>query len=104
MTKEGDKYEGYWLNDLMHGLGKYTDDFGSTYYGIWQNNQKGSLDPLKPGYGVSTELNGDKEPCDVNNGTYEGQWACNQKWGQGKFTYTTGTIYNGGWINGKKHY
>ena len=81
----------------MHGRGRFTDYFGSTYYGDWEQNQKGSLDIKNPGKGISIELNGDKEPCDKNNGTYEGEMRRGLKHGKGKFTYDDGTIFEGLW-------
>ena len=79
----------------MSGKGKFTDYFGSSYDGQWEDNKR-------KGYGISIELHGDKEPCDSNNGTYQGWWYDNQKSGEGKFTYANGTIYNGQWDSGMK--
>ena len=33
--KNGDKYEGGWLNDKRHGQGKYTWADGDFYEGEW---------------------------------------------------------------------
>ena len=104
-THEDQKYEGSWLNGEKHGQGTFTDQFGSTYVGEWEDNVKGSNDQNdepKNGYGVSIELNGDKDPLDSNNGTYEGEWFRNLRNGKGKFTYSDGTIYNGYWEAGRK--
>ena len=72
ITQQDEMYEGHWHNGLMQGKGKFTDYYGSSYDGLWELNKRN-------GYGVSIELNGDKEPCDNNNGTYEGQWYDNDK-------------------------
>ena len=36
----GDKYEGYWLNDIKHGKGKFTMTNGDFYEGLWVDNKK----------------------------------------------------------------
>ena len=87
----------------MHGKGTFTDEFGSSYEGDWDRNLKGSQDRDNLGKGISIEFNSDKEPCDQNNGKYDGEWYKDHKHNKGVFVYEDNTVYDGQWRIGKKH-
>ena len=43
LWKNGDKYEGYYENDLRHGKGIYRFNNGSVLKGTWVNGKKEGL-------------------------------------------------------------
>ncbi|POM81354.1 Hypothetical protein PHPALM_689 [Phytophthora palmivora] len=82
-------YEGQWVQDLRHGNGVLTSgskDF--IYDGAWENDQR-------CGYGH----------CVISCGreTYSGQWRANAFHGTGQYTDAEGSIYEGEFVQGKKH-
>jgi hypothetical protein len=65
----GTKYEGFMLNGMRHGKGKFTYKEGSYYDGEWQNNKM-------HGYGMLYYPNGSL--------AYEGEWQEDEFHGKGK--------------------
>ena len=83
----GDKYDGEWKYNNMHGEGTYTSADGAKYVGEWEDDNK-------HGYGTYTFADGRE---------YSGGWK-NGKWhGQGTATHPSGGEYSGGWKDGKMH-
>ena len=58
IPNEGDKYEGYWKDGMLHGNGTYTWAVGHKYVGGWKNGKM-------HGNGTYTLPNGEK---------YKGRW------------------------------
>ncbi|ETP54039.1 hypothetical protein F442_01149 [Phytophthora nicotianae P10297] len=85
----GSTYDGQWQRDLRHGSGILTSgskDF--IYDGVWENDER-------CGYGHCV-ISGGRE-------TYSGQWRANVFHGTGKYTDAEGNIYEGEFVQGKKH-
>ncbi|CDW80566.1 UNKNOWN [Stylonychia lemnae] len=79
------QYEGEFLNNLMHGFGKFTFSDGKTYEGFYMNDKK-------HGYGIFTWLNGMK---------YEGWWSDGKQDGYGILIDKTKKQF-GLWKDGQK--
>ena len=75
----GDKYIGYYKDDLANGLGTYTFVNGHEYIGEFK-------DDLFNGQGTQTYANGDK---------YVGEWKAGERNGQGTYTFVNGHEYIG---------
>ena len=83
----GNKYDGEWIGDRQHGLGKYECD-EYIYIGYW-------IDGLKHGRGVMTRKNG--------GGVYDGDWILDKANGIGCVTYYNGNKYIGGIFENQRH-
>eukprot|EP01034_Spumella_vulgaris_P023035 gene23035-29225_t len=77
--KNGDRYTGRFINDLMEGQGKCTYANGNVYQGNWEKNEK-------CGQGTMNWKNGDK---------YVGLWSPDFKYEKGTFTFANGDVYEG---------
>jgi hypothetical protein len=86
-TSDGQRYEGGFKNNKMHGQGTYIFADGEKYVGEWK-------DGLNHGQGTTTLANGNK---------YEGEYKNNKRNGQGTYTYSDGRKYEGEWKDGKQH-
>ena len=73
----GDRYEGEYDNNMMHGHGTYYFASGSTYVGNWIHDKRS-------GHGVMTWADGSK---------YDGDWMNDEKSGQGIYTWPNNEIY-----------
>jgi len=80
------RYEGQWLNDLPHGLGRHNYANKDTYNGEWKAG-------VRHGVGILHFLDG---------GVYEGDWFNNKKHGFGVFDYPNGDHFEGMWVEDKK--
>jgi hypothetical protein len=110
LFKNGDYYNGQWINDKMSGMGRldfkngdcYVGDFvrnkrdgqgmctyadGGTYDGAWSDNQR-------EGHGIQWFPNGDR---------YEGCWVQDAMEGYGIYTLSNGETYKGNYMQGKRH-
>ena len=77
-------YEGESKKGKRHGLGRYVYSDGAVYEGLWENDKCN-------GWGVYTFPDGEG---------YEGFWKNGKMHGNaGKFTYKSGRIKKGKWIN-----
>jgi len=81
----GDKYEGTWVNQKMHGQGTYYYSNGDIYKGGFKNNE---LD----GTATYTARNGDK---------YVGQYKKNEMEGEGTYFYKDGKVEKGLFVKGR---
>lgn len=79
----GDKYEGEFSDDLMHGKGKLTIVGKGTYEGKFVRGKKS-------GEGTFTFINGD---------IYKGEWVDDKMQGSGQYTFANGDIYKGTFAN-----
>jgi len=79
-------YEGEFVNDNMHGKGKYTFINGNIYEGEFVNNKM-------HGKGKYTYVNGSTEEGEFENGEFV----------RGKYTFDNGAIYEGEVVNNKMH-
>ena len=80
-------YEGEWLNNKIHGQGKYMWADGRIYFGFW----------------VENKMHGDGQLVWPDGRSYEGEFVNDVKEGQGTFQWPSGKIYTGQWLNGKQH-
>jgi hypothetical protein len=81
-------YEGLWVNDSMHGLGKLTfirDKGVDIYIGDFKNNQF-------DGIGSYTF---------ANQSVYEGEWKENRLHGKGKYTDIFRVDWGGSYLDGR---
>lgn len=113
--KNGDKYQGHYVDNKKHGFGKmaYTNKTGEeedgaepdeaaaprggTFLGNYTAGMRGTMKKAVPGdatsEGTFTYVNGD---------IYVGQWRAGKKDGQGTYTYAKDeTTMVGEWENGK---
>ncbi|MDC0542866.1 hypothetical protein OAO24_05345 [Methylophilaceae bacterium] len=83
----GDKYEGEWKNNKMHGQGTYTYADGEKYVGEYKDGQ----------------VNGQGSYVWASGAKYEGEWKDDKMHGQGDYTYPSGSRYLGEYKYGKRH-
>ena len=105
-------YDGEWLDDKMHGHGKFVsrildlqnshDKFDSFCSDAYFNSDENSNDEgdyvyngqwkngLKDGFGVETYSTGN---------TFEGRWHQGTKSGHGKYIFCNGNIFEGEWTD-----
>ena len=81
----GDKYEGTWVNQKMHGQGTYYYKNGNIYKGGFKNN-------MLDGTATFTAHNGDK---------YVGQYKKNEMEGEGTYFYKDGKVEKGLFVKGR---
>ena len=79
----GDKYEGEFKDDLMHGKGKLTIVGKGTYEGEFVRGKKS-------GEGTFKFINGDR---------YIGEWVDDKMQGSGQYTFANGDYYKGTFAN-----
>ena len=82
-----DVYEGNWANDMKNGQGTMTYSDRQKYVGNWENDNKSGQGTITYPYG--------------NIYGYEGNWANNFMNGQGTMTYHNGKREEGNWVNGQ---
>jgi hypothetical protein len=85
--EDGDKYDGEWKGDKMHGHGSYLAPDGDQYVGEFRYN-------YFHGYGVIDLTNGNR---------YVGQWKNDKFNGQGTYTWSGGTKFVGEFKDGLFH-
>ncbi|MDF1548762.1 MAG: caspase family protein, partial [Bacteroidales bacterium] len=83
--KNGDKYEGTWVNKQMHGNGTYLYANGDIYKGDFKNNKL-------EGTGTFVSHSGDK---------YVGQYVNNMAEGEGTYFYLNGKVEKGLFLKGE---
>ncbi len=83
--KNGDIYEGDWLNGERVGQGVLTYANGDRYDGSWENNER-------DGMGIMYYTNGD---------SYEGNWKNDKRDGEGTMYYVNGDVFEGHWLSGR---
>jgi hypothetical protein len=105
------KYEGFWLEDMMAGRGKFTFPNGDVYDGDWSKDkpngtgmytfkESGSRyvgqmkDGERHGFGTFVHKDGTK---------YEGEWRHDTRTGKGVEIFTNSNKYEGYWLRGHKH-
>ena len=82
--KNGDRYDGDWVDDKRHGHGVYYFASGNRYDGDW-------VDGNYHGHGVFYYANGDR---------YDGDYVDDKRHGHGVFYYADGSHYEGEWSEG----
>jgi hypothetical protein len=106
----GSTYTGQWLDNDMHGKGKFDYACGAYYRGNIVHN-------IKTGKGIFTwptgnqytgdfvnnELMGTGEMKYANGHRYVGAWERSRKNGYGVFYYSLGHIYEGQWLDDERH-
>ncbi|MDA0692301.1 MAG: DnaJ domain-containing protein [Nitrospinae bacterium] len=85
--RNGDKYEGMGINQMMHGMGIFTFANGSVFTGQFRSG-------TMTGQGKYNFANGDE---------YTGGMMDNQFHGQGKMTFANGSKYMGHFAQDKFH-
>ncbi len=105
----GDKYEGEFQNDLLHGFGEYSYKSGHFFTGYFKKGRKN-------GNGTYININGSQYigefKYDLMHGkgklifseieSYEGDFRFNNIEGIGKYYYKNGSIYEGEFKNWRK--
>ncbi|XP_072010752.1 MORN repeat-containing protein 3-like [Engystomops pustulosus] len=111
----GDEYTGEWMNNLMHGKGKYIyKNDNAIYQGDWIRGKRdgyGTYDVKDADTGEYIRVYAGEWMNDKKHGTgtyyyikdecYEGGWECGKRSGWGKMTYGNGDMYEGEWRNDK---
>jgi len=77
--KNGDVYNGRWMDDTQNGKGTMKYANGDVYNGRWMNDRK-------YGKGIMRYANGD---------IYEGEWLVDKENGMGITRYANGDVYTG---------
>jgi hypothetical protein len=80
----GDSYEGFYEDGLMHGQGIYKHADGSRYQGQFTEN-------IRQGYGVCTF---------ADASLYEGQWLKDKPEGEGRIIYPNGEVVSSKFADG----
>jgi hypothetical protein len=81
--ENGDKYEGYWENDLMHGEGLYIWKKNGWYRGMFNRG----------------EITGKGVRHYNDDSVYEGNFLRGRKHEYGKMKFKNGDLYEGTWSN-----
>jgi hypothetical protein len=108
INSTGDKYIGFFKNDLFNGKGCLINSNGNYFEGNFLNgkiNGKGKLKLLKENYIYEGEFKEDKANGfgkeNYNNiKYYEGNFINGKKEGEGIFKWNDGSIYKGNFLNG----
>lgn len=82
--KGQEEFEGDWVDDLMHGYGKYTFTSGGVYSGEWKKGKMSGKGKMVNGDGTS----------------YEGDWCENVMSGEGIYIDIDKVKWEGIFING----
>ena len=128
--KNGDKYEGGYLDNNLHGYGVYTWNSGDKYegeYAYGKRNGKGVytwasgivyngtyVEDRRTGKGTLTWPSGDTYNGEFfeddqhgfgvyswpNGASYAGNYSHGDRTGKGKYTWSDGTVYEGDFIKG----
>jgi hypothetical protein len=81
--KNGDRYDGYWVNGMPQGEGRMIYANENIYEGQWHEGKRN-------GYGVLTKRNGDH---------FEGHWVNDMREGQGSYYYhDKNKLFVGEWV------
>ncbi len=106
--KNKSSYDGQWLNDKRNGYGVYVDSLGNVYEGNWVDDLKsgkGKFIDVKgnvyDGSWTNNELTGQIIIRYKNKSLYEGEYNQGIR-GQGKFTYSDGSVYSGNFAKNKR--
>ena len=107
--KNGDEYQGEWVDDERKGKGTMIYNNGDQYQGQWENN-------MRNGKGVILYKNNDQYEGEWENdmrhgegqiyyrvGTYKGHWYQDKKQGKGSMRYPDNSTYIGDWVDDKRH-
>lgn len=130
--RNGEIFEGKFVNGLINGKGKYTNNKGYKYIGDFINSErngkgilttknfiynggfvknrmegKGKIEYLNEGHKYegdfeNNEINGNGKFIWKNGDVYEGKMANGRMDGYGKYTYKNGIIYEGDYVEGIK--
>ena len=85
--RDGNTYEGDWVNGIMHGKGEYRWRDGATYIGSFEEN----------------EMTGQGRLVWPDGSVYEGHFVRGVRHGEGTMKLTSlPSFYQGGWCNGKR--
>ena len=102
----GAKYYGYWINNKVNKKGKLVHREGDIYEGEWVDNKAEgfgiytSLDGTKyEGYWVDDKQQGKGREEWPDGNIYVGDYMEGKKHGQGKFTWNDGAIYEGEFVD-----
>lgn len=110
--KNGDEYQGQWLNDQQSGEGKYLEKGKAAKEGKWFQGKLSDIKETTQIYDngekyIGELKNGRREGFGIyyfnNGGTYEGYWHNGKRNGKGKYSLTDGRFYEGDWENDKRH-
>lgn len=85
--RNGDKYEGMGVNDMMHGQGVFTFANGSVFTGQFRNG----------------DMNGQGKYNFANGDEYNGGFLNSQFHGRGKMTFANGSRYMGSFAKDQFH-
>jgi len=110
LYKNGDYYNGQWVNDKRTGMGRLDFKCGDCYVGEFHQNRRdghgmctysngctydGSwIEDQRNGHGIEWFASGDR---------YEGTWENDQMHGYGVYTWANGETYKGDYVNGMRH-
>tara|TARA_A100001011_G_scaffold304793_1_gene319217 strand:- start:1280 stop:3124 length:1845 start_codon:yes stop_codon:yes gene_type:complete len=87
LFKNGNRYEGEFLDSVIHGKGKFFYKNGEIYEGNFKAAKK-------TGFGKMTYEDGSE---------YSGEWLENLRNGQGEMMFSNGDIYKGEWLEDWEH-
>ena len=106
----GDRYEGFWENDSMHGKGIYYWKTGGRYEGEFQYGQIQGFGKRVYSSGNSYEgnfVNNRKEGRGLmkfkNGDEYEGEWKDDDMHGAGEYRWVSGDVYRGRFKLDRRH-
>lgn len=107
--KNGDKYQGQWLNNEEHGQGTYTWANGDKYIGKFVEGKRTGRGTyfLADGSKYVGEFRDDKAHGQgtftwVNGDIYVGEFRDDKRHGKGTYTWANGTSWTGQWRNGSR--
>merc|ERR1719362_1584152 len=102
---DGRRYEGGYKDDKMHGRGCMVYPDGRKEDGIWRNDTFMSSHrdrpiPHRSGTGFQSGIG---KWVWSNGNAYEGGWSNGKMHGRGVYTFSDGAPYEGGFKDGKKN-
>lgn len=106
LTRNGEKYIGYWIKGEFTGWNQKIDKKGDVYFGKFKNGilqGKGgkytmSSNSVYKGSFINNLKEGEGEEK-TNEGIYRGSFKNNTKTGKGKMIYNSGDTYEGDYFN-----
>jgi hypothetical protein len=106
----GDRFTGFWKNNIKNGLGKEEWADGSSFFGTYVKGYKEGLGHYFWEDGSEYKGEWSSNQCDglgiyvwKDGRSYEGYWKEGLMHGFGVFAWPNGIVYEGEWAYGKKH-
>ncbi|KAG9405583.1 hypothetical protein AC1031_003489 [Aphanomyces cochlioides] len=96
--KNGQVYEGHWVQDAWKGSGRLEYTTGDVYEGDFQANERHGQGKLTRNVSNTTSSSPSERPVER---VYDGSWQEDRRHGQGTVEFTNGSKLKGVWADGE---